>query len=195
MRYGAFVSLDGPLLLSRSPELFVDVDRDGWIETHPMKGTAPRGANAAEDAEIIAAMQADPKSQAENRMIVDLLRNDISRISEVGTLNVPKLFTVETYPTVHQMVSHVRAKLLPDISIRDIFAAAYMTPWTTGVIVIHNQPGGDTTPTSDDQRLTQRLRAAADVLDIRVHDYVIVGDHCYYSFLEAEAKAEVLFGH
>ena len=81
------------------------------------------------------------------------------------------------------------------VSIRDIFAAAYMTPGTMGVIVIHNQPGGDTTPTSDDQRLTQRLRSAADVLDIRVHDYVIVGDHCYYSFLEAEAKAEVLFGH
>lgn len=74
-----------------------------------MKGTAPRGANAAEDA-VIADMQADPKSQAENRMIVDLLRNDISRITEVGTLTVPKLFAVETYPTVHQMVSHVRAE-------------------------------------------------------------------------------------
>ena len=132
VRYGAFVSLDGPLLLSRSPELFFDIDGDGWIETHPMKGTAPRGANAAEDADIIAAMQADPKSQAENRMIVDLLRNDISRISEVGTLHVPKLFAVETYPTVHQMVSHVRAKLLPDISIRDIFAALFPCGSITG---------------------------------------------------------------
>ena len=132
VRYGAFVSLDGPQLLSRSPELFFDVDKDGWIETHPMKGTAPRGANAAEDERIIAAMQADPKSQAENRMIVDLLRNDISRITEVGTLHVPKLFAVETYPTVHQMVSHVRAKLLPGLSIRDIFAALFPCGSITG---------------------------------------------------------------
>jgi DNA repair protein RadC len=80
------------------------------------------------------------------------------------------------------------------VSIRDFFAAAYVTPCTTGLIVIHNQPGGDMTPTPDDHRLTQRLLRAADVLDIRVHDYLIVGDHCYYSFLEAEAKAEVLFG-
>ncbi len=132
VRYGAFVSLDGPKLLSRSPELFFDIDKEGWIETHPMKGTAPRGANAAEDERIIAAMQADPKSQAENRMIVDLLRNDISRITEVGTLHVPKLFAVETYPTVHQMVSHVRAKLTPGISIRDIFAALFPCGSITG---------------------------------------------------------------
>ncbi|MFC6444965.1 aminodeoxychorismate synthase component I [Shinella zoogloeoides] len=132
VRYGAFVSLDGPKLLSRSPELFFDIDSDGWIETHPMKGTAPRGGSAAEDARIIAAMQADPKTQAENRMIVDLLRNDISRITEVGTLHVPKLFAVETYPTVHQMVSHVRAKLTPGISIRDIFAALFPCGSITG---------------------------------------------------------------
>ncbi|MBD9373492.1 aminodeoxychorismate synthase component I [Rhizobium sp. ARZ01] len=132
VKYGALVSLDGPILLSRSPELFFRVDKDGWIETHPMKGTAPRGANAAEDAEIVAAMLADPKSQAENRMIVDLLRNDISRVTEVGTLEVPKLFAIETYPTVHQMVSHVRAKLVPDISIRDIFAALFPCGSITG---------------------------------------------------------------
>jgi para-aminobenzoate synthetase component 1 len=132
VRYGALVSLDGPLLLSRSPELFFRIDTDGFIETHPMKGTAARGANADEDAQIIAAMQADPKSQAENRMIVDLLRNDISRITEVGTLEVPKLFAVETYPTVHQMVSHVRAKLVPDTSIRDIFAALFPCGSITG---------------------------------------------------------------
>lgn len=132
VRYGAFVSLDGPLLLSRSPELFFDIDRHGWIETHPMKGTAARGASAAQDAEIIAAMRADPKTQAENRMIVDLLRNDISRITQAGTLDVPQLFDVETYPTVHQMVSHVRAKLVPGTSIRDIFAALFPCGSITG---------------------------------------------------------------
>ncbi len=124
VKYGALVSLDGPILLSRSPELFFRVDRDGWIETHPMKGTAPRGATPGEDEALIREMREDPKSQAENRMIVDLLRNDISRITEVGTLDVPRLFDIETYPTVHQMVSHVRAKLLPDIGIAGDFRSA-----------------------------------------------------------------------
>ena len=132
VKYGAFVNLEGPMLLSRSPELFFRVDKDRWIETHPMKGTAPRGATAAEDEALIAAMKADPKSQAENRMIVDLLRNDISRITEVGTLDVPKLFDVETYPTVHQMVSHVRAHLRPEIGIRDIFEALFPCGSITG---------------------------------------------------------------
>jgi para-aminobenzoate synthetase component 1 len=132
VHYGALVNLGGPIVLSRSPELFFEVDGEGWIETHPMKGTAPRGNSPAEDEAIIAAMKADEKSQAENRMIVDLLRNDVSRISEVGTLDVPRLFDVETYPTVHQMVSHVRAKLLPDLTVRDIFAALFPCGSVTG---------------------------------------------------------------
>ncbi len=132
VKYGAYLDLGGPKLLSRSPELFFRTDEDGWIETHPMKGTAPRGATPQEDAEIVAAMLADEKTQAENRMIVDLLRNDISRITEVGTLDVPKLFDIETYPTVHQMVSHVQAKLLPDLTLRDIFAALFPCGSITG---------------------------------------------------------------
>lgn len=132
VKYGALVSLGGPTLLSRSPELFFRVDQDGWIETHPMKGTARRGATPAEDQDLIREMREDPKSQAENRMIVDLLRNDISRITEVGTLDVPKLFDIETYPTVHQMVSHVRAKLLPDIGITQIFEALFPCGSVTG---------------------------------------------------------------
>jgi para-aminobenzoate synthetase component 1 len=132
VHYGALVNLGGPMILSRSPELFFNVDADGWIETHPMKGTAARGASAVEDEAIKAGMLADEKTQAENRMIVDLLRNDVSRITEVGTLDVPKLFDIETYPTVHQMVSHVRAKLLPDLTIGDIFAALFPCGSVTG---------------------------------------------------------------
>ncbi|WP_349956270.1 aminodeoxychorismate synthase component I [Rhizobium sp. ZPR3] len=132
VKYGALVDLGGPIILSRSPELFFRTDKNGWIETHPMKGTAKRGANAAEDDAIVAAMLADEKTQAENRMIVDLLRNDISRITQVGTLDVPKLFEIETYPTLHQMVSHVQAKLLPDISIRGILAALFPCGSITG---------------------------------------------------------------
>ncbi|MGY5778948.1 aminodeoxychorismate synthase component I [Rhizobium sp. LEGMi135b] len=132
VKYGALVDLGGPVILSRSPELFFRTDEEGWIETHPMKGTAKRGATAVENDEIVAAMLADEKTQAENRMIVDLLRNDISRITEVGTLDVPKLFEIETYPTLHQMVSHVQAKLLPGISIRDILAALFPCGSITG---------------------------------------------------------------
>jgi para-aminobenzoate synthetase component 1 len=132
VRYGALVNLGGPVLLSRSPELFFEIDSEGWIETHPMKGTAPRGQTPEEDRRIIEAMRADEKTQAENRMIVDLLRNDISRITEVGTLDVPRLFDIETYPTVHQMVSHVRAKLMPDLTISDIFAALFPCGSITG---------------------------------------------------------------
>ncbi|TAU77896.1 aminodeoxychorismate synthase component I [Rhizobium ruizarguesonis] len=132
VKYGALVDLGGPIILSRSPELFFRTDEQGWIETYPMKGTAKRGTTAAEDAEIIEAMRSDIKTQAENRMIVDLLRNDISRITEVGTLDVPKLFDIETYPTVHQMVSHVQARLRPDLSIRDIFSALFPCGSITG---------------------------------------------------------------
>ena len=131
VKYGALVNLGGPVVLSRSPELFFSVE-DGWIETHPMKGTVKRGASQAEDAAMIADMLRDDKTLAENRMIVDLLRNDISRITEVGTLDVPKLFEIETYPTVHQMVSHVRAKLLPDLTVEDIFAAIFPCGSITG---------------------------------------------------------------
>ena len=132
VRYGALVSLGEPVVLSRSPELFFAVDDRGWIETHPMKGTAPRGATPAEDKALKDFLRTDEKNQAENRMIVDLLRNDISLISEVGTLTVPELFRVESYPTVHQMVSRVRAKLLPGLSIRRIFAALFPCGSITG---------------------------------------------------------------
>lgn len=132
VKYGALVRLGDPIVLSRSPELFFQIDADRWIETHPMKGTAPRGATPEEDERLRQFLRNDEKNQAENRMIVDLLRNDISLISEVGTLDVPELFRIETYPTVHQMVSRVRAKLLSDLTIRQIFAALFPCGSITG---------------------------------------------------------------
>ncbi|MER9233360.1 aminodeoxychorismate synthase component I [Mesorhizobium sp. M0622] len=132
VKYGALVALGEPIVLSRSPELFFEVDAEGMIETHPMKGTAPRGATKAEDDRLKTFLRNDEKNQAENRMIVDLLRNDISLISEVGTLDVPELFRIESYPTVHQMVSRVRATLLPGLSIRQIFAALFPCGSITG---------------------------------------------------------------
>ncbi len=132
VKYGALVDLGGPVILSRSPELFFETDEDGWIETHPMKGTAPRGTTPQEDEELKRFLLNDPKNQAENRMIVDLLRNDISLISEVGTLDVPEMFRIESFATVHQLVSTVRAKLLPGLSIREIFAALFPCGSITG---------------------------------------------------------------
>ncbi|MFC5386149.1 aminodeoxychorismate synthase component I [Aquamicrobium segne] len=133
VRYGALAALGpDPVVLSRSPELFFEVDDEGWIETHPMKGTTPRGKTPEQDAQLKEFLRNDAKNQAENRMIVDLLRNDISLISEVGSLNVPELFRIESYPTVHQMVSRVRAKLLPDLSLRRIFAALFPCGSITG---------------------------------------------------------------
>ena len=89
-----------------------------------MKGTARRGKTPEEDEALRKGLKGDAKNQAENRMIVDLLRNDISRITTVGSLHVPELFTVETYPSLHQMISRIRAKLLPGLTIRDIFGSA-----------------------------------------------------------------------
>jgi para-aminobenzoate synthetase component I len=132
VRHSAFVNFSDTKILSRSPELFFKTDREGWIESLPMKGTARRGRTSASDKAQKRFLASDPKNQSENRMIVDLLRNDISRISEVGTLSVPKLFKIETYETLHQMVSLVRAKLLPGLTIRDIFAALFPCGSITG---------------------------------------------------------------
>lgn len=132
VRYATYCDLGGPVILSRSPELFFEVDGDGWIETHPMKGTMPRGATPEEDEQNRQFLLNDPKNRAENRMIVDLLRNDISRISEVGSLEVPELFRIETYPTVHQMISRVRARLKDTVTLRSIFAALFPCGSITG---------------------------------------------------------------
>lgn len=133
VKHGALVHLgEGPVFVSRSPELFFKVSADGVIETRPMKGTVPRGASQAEDDELVAFLGNDPKNRAENLMIVDLLRNDISRIAEVGSVKVPELFTVETYATVHQMTSLVRAQLQSGITVGDMFHALFPCGSITG---------------------------------------------------------------
>jgi para-aminobenzoate synthetase component 1 len=133
VKHGALVNLGhGPLILSRSPELFFKVGADGVIETRPMKGTVPRGDNPQQDAELINFLRNDAKNRAENLMIVDLLRNDMSRISELGTVVVPELFTVETYATVHQMTSRIQAQMIPETTIAEAFAALFPCGSVTG---------------------------------------------------------------
>ena len=112
--WGGVVRHPGGWLLSLSPEQFF-IAREGVIEAKPMKGTAPRHADAAADRAEAAALAADPKQRAENLMIVDLLRNDLARVAEPGSVEVPELFAIESFPTVHQMVSRVTARLAPGI--------------------------------------------------------------------------------
>ncbi len=130
--HGAFVALpDCPALVSRSPELFFATDAEGRIETRPMKGTAPRATNPAHDAALRLELQTSVKDRAENLMIVDLLRNDISRVCTPGSVRVPELYAIESYATVHQMVSRVTGRLrpgtLPSALVRALFPCGSIT--------------------------------------------------------------------
>jgi len=129
--FGAIVWTGEDLLLSLSPELFFSVD-DRVVHARPMKGTAPRGADPAEDRTLSAALAADPKQRAENLMIVDLMRNDLSRIARPGSVAVPSLFEVETYPTLHQMVSRVTATLAEGRDAVDVLEALFPCGSITG---------------------------------------------------------------
>jgi para-aminobenzoate synthetase / 4-amino-4-deoxychorismate lyase len=122
--YGALVATGKQWLLSLSPELFFAL-HDGKVTTRPMKGTAPRDADPT-------ALAEDPKQRAENLMIVDLLRNDLSRVAATGSVAVPELFRVERYPTVQQMTSTVTAQLAGGRDVIDLLAALFPCGSITG---------------------------------------------------------------
>ena len=129
--YAGFLRHHGTHLLSSSPERFALVDRDRWLETKPIKGTTPRGATPEQDEAMRHALATDPKYRAENLMIVDLLRNDLSMVCHPGTVSVPSLMQVESYASVHQLVSTVRGRLRPGVgtveALRALFPAGSMT--------------------------------------------------------------------
>ena len=129
---GAFVDLGGPPILSRSPELFFAVDADHRITTRPMKGTRPRGATPAEDLANAEDLAHAEKDRAENLMIVDLLRNDISHVCLPGTVRVPDLFQVERYATVFQMISTVTGQMRDDAGLAEILTALFPCGSVTG---------------------------------------------------------------
>ncbi len=129
--YGGIVWTGEDWLLSLSPELFFAL-KDGKLTTKPMKGTAMRGRDAASDAAEVAKLQSDPKQRAENLMIVDLLRNDLSRVAVPGSVAVPQLFHVETYPTVHQMISTVTANLREGVDSIDVISTIFPCGSITG---------------------------------------------------------------
>lgn len=129
--YAGFLRHHGVHVLSSSPERYAVVDRHGWVETKPIKGTTPRGTTDEADRAHHDRLATDPRYRAENLMIVDLLRNDLSMVCAPGTVSVPSLMSVESYPSVHQLVSTVRGRLREDVStvaaLSALFPAGSMT--------------------------------------------------------------------
>jgi para-aminobenzoate synthetase/4-amino-4-deoxychorismate lyase len=130
--HGAFIDDGTRQILSLSPEQFFAITPGGAITARPMKGTAPRGSDALSDARAKAALAASPKDRAENLMIVDLVRNDIGRLALIGSVAAKDLFAVETYPTLHTMVSTVTAQLRPATGVEAIVRALFPCGSITG---------------------------------------------------------------
>ena len=129
--YNFYIKNQYDTVLSFSPELFFEM-QNNHILTKPMKGTIHRGKDKKEDKNLIEFLKNDIKNRAENVMIVDLLRNDLGRISKVGTVNVSKLFEIETHKTLHQMTSQIEADLKENTTFFDIFKAIFPCGSITG---------------------------------------------------------------
>ena len=129
--YAGYLKLDDFELLSCSPELFIDFEADRKIITKPIKGTMPRYADSQLDEQSKQALKCSEKDRAENVMIVDLLRNDLSVFAEIGSVKTPKLFNIESFNQVHHMVSEIEATLRPEVNPLDV--------------LLHSLPGGSIT--------------------------------------------------
>ncbi len=149
--YGASWALGNYAVVSNSPELFVSYDpRTGRLETRPIKGTRPRGASTFEDQQNRQALGDSLKDRAENLMIVDLMRNDLSRVCDAGSVKVDKLFELETFPTVHHLTSVVSGRVTQGLDIADILSASFPPGSITGapkhqamkLIARHEAPRG-----------------------------------------------------
>ena len=131
--FSAYLGLpDGAAVCSFSPERFLQVTATGQVETRPIKGTRPRGADPAEDDRLAAELAGSAKDRAENLMIVDLLRNDLARAGRIGTVRVPQLCGLERFGAVHHLVSVVTAELAPGYDALDLLAAAFPGGSITG---------------------------------------------------------------
>ncbi len=149
--YGAFWRLGDRALVSNSPELFLTFDpASGRIETRPIKGTRPRSADPVEDAAVAADLLASEKDRAENLMIVDLMRNDLARVCEPGSVAVERLFALESFATVHHLVSTVTGRARGHTAAGEVLEATFPPGSITGapkhqamkVIAAHEPPRG-----------------------------------------------------
>lgn len=129
---GAYLRADDLEILCTSPERLVSVSAGGAVETRPIKGTRPRSSDPAEDRHLREALAASPKDRAENTMIVDLARNDLGRVCETGSVAVPELCVVESYASVHHLVSTVRGQLREGLGPIDVIRACFPGGSMTG---------------------------------------------------------------
>jgi para-aminobenzoate synthetase len=130
--FASYLRFGDAAVLSSSPERFLRVGRDRWAEAKPIKGTARRGSEPADDVRRAEELRTSEKNRAENLMITDLLRNDLGRVCEIGTVHVPHLMQVETYETVHQLVSTVRGLLRAEVEAPDCVRACFPPGSMTG---------------------------------------------------------------
>jgi len=130
--FASYFELPEVAIISSSPERFLRVDADRWVESRPIKGTSPRGRDEASDVASRAALEASVKDRAENLMIVDLVRNDLGRVCEVGSVEVPDLMAIESYASVYQMVSTIRGRLRDECDVFDLVRATFPPGSMTG---------------------------------------------------------------
>ena len=209
--YAAFVEVDGWAVCSASPELFFRL-KEGVLESRPMKGTVRRGRTPAEDAMLADGLRASEKNRAENIMIVDMIRNDLGRVAELGSVETVKTFALERYPTVWQMTSTVRG--LVKGSVLDVLRALFPCASITGapkvktmelIKALETEPRGVYTgsvgywgPSGDGQFNVAIRTAVIDAVEGRL-TYGVGGGIVWDSdaaseYAETLAKAEVLLG-
>ncbi|MGO1922816.1 MAG: aminodeoxychorismate synthase component I [Jeotgalicoccus sp.] len=183
--YAVYIDYDDKQIVSLSPELFFAMDADRKISTKPMKGTAPRFENQEEDKRSYEFLRNSKKDQAENVMIVDLLRNDISKIAKPDSVTAAELFTIEKYQTVYQMISTVEADVKDDVTLSDTFDALFPCGSITGA------------PKQMTMRLIEKLEKtprgfycgalgilypdASSVFNVPIRTLTITGDRYIYS--------------
>nr|WP_305888982.1 anthranilate synthase component I family protein [Parvularcula maris] len=130
-RFGAHIEVPGFSVLSASPELFLSLE-EGTLRAEPIKGTRPRGATPEEDQALLEALQADPKDRAENIMIADLMRNDLAKVCEDGTMDEPVICGVRTLPHVHHLYSRIEGRLRVGLPFAEALRAAFPCGSVTG---------------------------------------------------------------